>query len=244
MATVLQEYSKNVKLCGTDFTVEWLLDSLGKNDEKFIKNFSNRKVINVKARDINGGKGMFSIVLKCELFFEDSKNENDIYTTILKIPSTDVWQAIRGDEKVEDMTLAGNPLIEKIVSMHKTECSFYDLIGKHVSEILPRVFKTQEWIPGKHQGCLHMEDLSKRGRNLDYYNSLSHGQLKNIIQRLAYLHQNVMCLDESKWKGKFLSQKRLFIEMMTTIGDYSQRFIEMSKKTSKLDENTVVVRVL
>uniref|UniRef100_A0A914YR55 CHK kinase-like domain-containing protein n=1 Tax=Panagrolaimus superbus TaxID=310955 RepID=A0A914YR55_9BILA len=180
---------------------------------------------------------MFSIVLKCVLSFEDSKDEDDVYTTIVKIPGTDAWEmALQGKEKIEDLNFAGTPLVESIVSMHKTECDFYDIIGKHVSEILPRVFQTQEWKIGEHQGCLHMEDLSKSGKNLDFYNSLSHGQLKNIVQRLAYLHKNIICLDEKIWKGKFLKQKRIFIGILPTVKQFSLKFLEMSKKTTVLQE--------
>uniref|UniRef100_A0AC34FNB7 CHK kinase-like domain-containing protein n=1 Tax=Panagrolaimus sp. ES5 TaxID=591445 RepID=A0AC34FNB7_9BILA len=237
LVSVLPEFSKKEKLCDSDFTIEWLLDSLIKNDKEFTKEHGHRKISNVSARDISGGKGMFSIVLKCKLSFEDSKDENDIYTTILKIPATDAWEmASQGKQKIEDISFAGKPLAEGIVDMHKTECDFYDIIGKHVSEILPRVFKTQEWKIGEHQGCLHMEDLSKSGKNLDFYNSLSHGQLKNIVQRLAYFHKNIIFLDEKIWKGKFLSQKRAFIEVMPTVTEFSLKFLEMSKKTTALQE--------
>uniref|UniRef100_A0A914R379 Uncharacterized protein n=1 Tax=Panagrolaimus davidi TaxID=227884 RepID=A0A914R379_9BILA len=183
LATVLPEVGGKQKLCDSDFTIEWLLDSLIKNDEKFAKGHGHRKISNVSARDISGGKGMFSIVLKCEISFQDSKDEKDIYTTIVKIPGTDAWEmASGGKKKIDDMIFAGKNLIDGIVGMHKTECDFYEIIGQHVSEIIPRVFQAQEWKIGKHQGCLHMEDLSKTGKNLDFYHSLSHGQLKNIVK--------------------------------------------------------------
>lgn len=41
---------------------------------------------------------MFSIVLRCDLSFEDSKDDNDIYTTILKIPGTYVFDELRQKE--------------------------------------------------------------------------------------------------------------------------------------------------
>lgn len=126
--------------------------------------------------------------------------------------------------------------------MHQTECDFYEIIGPHIPEILPLVFQTQPWRIGSHQGCLHMEDLSKRGKNLDYYNSLSHGQLKNIIKHIAFFHKTVMCLDEKSWKGKFLDQKFVFLGIAPTIKEYSQKFIDMAKKTSKLEDEFTVVQ--
>ena len=55
------------------------------------------------ARDVSEGKGMFSVVLKCELTFEDSINESDVYTTIIKIPSTGKWESLGEGKKLEDM---------------------------------------------------------------------------------------------------------------------------------------------
>uniref|UniRef100_A0AC35G4I2 CHK kinase-like domain-containing protein n=1 Tax=Panagrolaimus sp. PS1159 TaxID=55785 RepID=A0AC35G4I2_9BILA len=236
-ATVLPKVDGKQKLCDSDFTIEWLLNSLIKNDKKFAKGHGHRKVSNVSARDISGGKGMFSIVLKCEISFQDSKDEKDIYTTIVKIPGTDAWEMASGGKKnIDDMIFAGKNLVEGIVEMHKTECDFYEIIGQHVSEIIPRVFQAQEWKIGKHQGCLHMEDLSKTGKNLDFYHSLSHGQLKNIVKSLAYFHKNIICLNENNWKGKFLSQKRVFIEIIPMLKDFSLKFLEMAKKTTALQE--------
>ena len=49
---------------------------------------------------------MFSIVLKCELSFEDSKNETDIYTTVIKVPGSYVFDQLKenGDLDLPDVS--------------------------------------------------------------------------------------------------------------------------------------------
>lgn len=128
----------------------------------------------------------------------------------------------------------GMNLIEFIIKMHGTECAFYESIAEHIPQMVPRVFATEEWKFGKRHGCLHMEDLSKNGKNLDFYNSLSHGQLKNIVKHIAFFHKTVMCLDEQSWKGKFLDMKLVFVNVgAPRIRGLSAGFLELAKKNSK-----------
>uniref|UniRef100_A0AC35G3M9 CHK kinase-like domain-containing protein n=1 Tax=Panagrolaimus sp. PS1159 TaxID=55785 RepID=A0AC35G3M9_9BILA len=209
------------KLCDTEFTIGWLLDSLGTNDEKFAKSHGHRKISNVSARDISGGKGMFSIVLKCEISFQDSKDEKDIYTTIVKIPGSYVFDEMN-EKGGEDAPKAENL---NIPEMHTTEVNFYNIFKNKIPKILPTVYFTQLWIPGKHQGCLHMEDLSKRGAGLNFYDCLNHAQIKSIIRGMAYFHKELLCCDEKSWRGKF----PIKIEMYENL----DRFVEMFSKTFK-----------
>ena len=42
---------------------------------------------------------MFSIVLKCVVTFENSKNPNDLYTTIVKIPGHFVFDELNAKDE-------------------------------------------------------------------------------------------------------------------------------------------------
>ena len=91
--------SENDKIVESDFTIGWVLDSLMENDKVFNDKFGDGKHVLKKfeAKDISGGKGMFSIVIKIWLHIEDEKNNEQVYTTILKIPSVDNWKSIGKD---------------------------------------------------------------------------------------------------------------------------------------------------
>ena len=111
--------------------------------------------------------------------------------------------------------------------MHDTECEFYSHIAPLISDYVPRVHTTQKWIKSVHQGCLHMEDLSLRGKNMDFFNSLSIPQFKSVIDALAFFHSKILKLDESQWRGKFVSQRNIFPEMAPLIKELSPKFLKM-----------------
>lgn len=71
---------------GHSFTFEWLLESLRSNDTVYQRKHGCRSVKAVTIKDISGGKGFASNVLRCVLTFVDSVNDSDSYSTILKIP--------------------------------------------------------------------------------------------------------------------------------------------------------------
>ena len=75
-------------ICGHNFTIGWLLNSLRENDEEFKVKHGNRAVKDVTAHDVSDGKGFASHVLRCTISFVDSTDadEADVYRTILKIP--------------------------------------------------------------------------------------------------------------------------------------------------------------
>ncbi|KAE9548005.1 hypothetical protein FO519_008786 [Halicephalobus sp. NKZ332] len=219
------------KICGFDFTLKWLLDSLTKNDELF-KKFPEDKILKrLEARDVSGGKGMFSTVLKVELFFVNKEKEDEkVYTTILKIPGVESFEAITEDGKdVEELKFGGSSLTQSIIQMHDTECDFYSLVAPLIPNFVPRVHCTQRWIRDIHQGCLHMEDLSIRGKNMDYFNTLTVPQFKNVVDALAFFHSRIMNLEESRWRGKFVSQRNIFSDMISLVRDMSPKFLKITK---------------
>lgn len=113
--------------------------------------------------------------------------------------------------------------------MHATEVKFYNIFKNKLPEILPKVYFTQLWVPTEHQGCLHMEDLSKRGTSLNYYDCLNHGQIRSIIRGLAYFHKEVMCCDKAEWEGKFPVREEFIDKMDKAFVDFTNMFMSYVK---------------
>uniref|UniRef100_A0AC35F3Q1 CHK kinase-like domain-containing protein n=1 Tax=Panagrolaimus sp. PS1159 TaxID=55785 RepID=A0AC35F3Q1_9BILA len=67
---------------------------------------------------------------------------------------------------------------------------------------LPKIYKTVEWIIGKQEGCIHMEDLSIKGKCLSHFQSINLTQVKCFIRHLAHWHKNI--LSTENWRGKYL----------------------------------------
>lgn len=78
----------------TDLTVAWLIESLRKSDKVFAAKYGNRVPKTVSCHDVSDGKGLFSVVLKVKLEFE-----NSVYFTIVKIPGTYVFDKMIAEGK-------------------------------------------------------------------------------------------------------------------------------------------------
>ncbi|KAE9555222.1 hypothetical protein FO519_001572 [Halicephalobus sp. NKZ332] len=204
---VADSVSLTENLGGFEFTVYWLLDSLAKNDEVFQKNFAEKTIAKIRANDISANKGFFSSVLKIELIFHDKTR----YTTILKVPGTKSSNEIKTTDEVKKFTLEENSLADSLIIMHDTECEFYETVAHLIPQIVPKVHKSKRWIKGVHLGCLHMENLSVRGKNFSYFDALTAPQFKNVINWLAYFHSKL--LTTNTWQGKFTKQQKIFSEM-------------------------------
>uniref|UniRef100_A0AC34R3C6 Bet v I/Major latex protein domain-containing protein n=1 Tax=Panagrolaimus sp. JU765 TaxID=591449 RepID=A0AC34R3C6_9BILA len=103
MVVVCPSIEIREQICGHEFTVEWLLKSLEENDDNFRENHGSKVIRKLEAKDISGGKGMFSIVLKVDLHLEED-GQTTVYTTILKIPGTNSWEKVAEEgADVEEM---------------------------------------------------------------------------------------------------------------------------------------------
>ena len=121
-----------------------------------------------------------------------------------------------------------------MIPMHNNECLFYSVVAPWIPEILPRVFETREWKFYENQiGYLHMEDLSTRGKNLDYYNCLSHSQVKNVVRHLAHFHKVILTTDEKLWKGKFTRNKNLMSGLTSTFKNAYEKYKTSCKRPGK-----------
>uniref|UniRef100_A0A914Y320 CHK kinase-like domain-containing protein n=1 Tax=Panagrolaimus superbus TaxID=310955 RepID=A0A914Y320_9BILA len=151
--------------------------------------------------DVSEGKGFLSVVLRITLTFIDSKNLEDVYTTILKIPGIENYHQIF--DKSEGFEIKYETVM-KICELHNTECGFYADIAPILSIPLPKVFSTKIWNLGKNEGCVHMEDLKDLGKVINYYDSASVEQVKNVIKHLALMHKQILTDKNQIWKGKYL----------------------------------------
>uniref|UniRef100_A0A914YCP2 CHK kinase-like domain-containing protein n=1 Tax=Panagrolaimus superbus TaxID=310955 RepID=A0A914YCP2_9BILA len=219
---------------GHSFNIGWLLKSLRENDLAYKKLHGNRGVKNVTASNVSAGKGFLSTVLRCTVTFVDTL---DIYTTILKIPVMEIFP--KGDN--EKLKLS-------FIDCHKSECDFYNKLAPILDIPVPKVYKTVEWILDKQEGCVHMEDLTLRGKCLVFYENINLTQVKCMIRHLAHMHKNVFSADPNIWKGEYLKRsKGLFdaLDMFNASVDgflekcnHKQDFLPMITKYHKLCRNT------
>ena len=114
-------------------------------------------------------------------------------------------------------------MLDTIVEMHDVECQFYEIVGSLIPDILPKVHRLVRWEPEKHQGCLFMEDLSIRGKIMDYHYGMDIAHLKDVVQWLAFFHAKQLS-DESFWRNKFTSQQKVFSELVPAMFDGNKEF--------------------
>lgn len=100
--TLDPKISENDKVFNSDFTIGWLLDSLIEKDKIFKEKFGDKKCVlkRFEDKDISGGKGLFSTVIKVWLHIENQEGKEQIYTTILKIPCADDWKNLSNGESM------------------------------------------------------------------------------------------------------------------------------------------------
>ncbi|KAE9548588.1 hypothetical protein FO519_008198 [Halicephalobus sp. NKZ332] len=215
------------KLCGKSFTAGWLLESLRTNDEEFKRLHGNRKVKNIEAVDISGGKGFISIVMRCTVHFENPKDEEDIYTTVVKVPGTESIDEVIN--KVEAKFDLEDKFIDNLVKFHKFECDFYMKLAPKLEIPIPKVHKTMPWIYQKADGCLHMEDLTTKGKSLTFFETMTIPQIRAVVRHLAHMHKQFLTMDESEWRGSFLENQKAFTEGNDQFVNFFEPFLKMTK---------------
>lgn len=184
-------------------------------------------VFQVTSFDISAGKGFISTILKCTVIFEDPTEEEESYSTILKITGFDSLS-----KNIPDGSnlIEAEVVEEKVVLYHRFECEFYDDICPFLTNLpIPKVFKTAKWIPNQQEGCIHMEDLSPIGNVPDFFSSLNLAQVKDIVKNLAKMHKQLWTMDQGVWKGRFLETQMNFAEILDGIGKSITIMEEMAK---------------
>uniref|UniRef100_A0AC35FCD1 Uncharacterized protein n=1 Tax=Panagrolaimus sp. PS1159 TaxID=55785 RepID=A0AC35FCD1_9BILA len=218
---------------GTSFTVEWLLDSLRKNDKIYQKLHGDKAVKEVTAFDVSGGKGFVSRVLRCTVKFVDSTSEKDVYHTILKIPSMECMKEAKEkcDFDIDNYEKANNKNTYIILAeFHKLECDFYNNITKILDVPCPKVFKTRELILKKEEGVIHMEDLTLRGKVLMFFENINLTQVKCVIRHLAHMHKNILSINPEIWHGKYLNAQEASADFAQLLAPMEPTFLKKSKR--------------
>uniref|UniRef100_A0AC34FWG5 Uncharacterized protein n=1 Tax=Panagrolaimus sp. ES5 TaxID=591445 RepID=A0AC34FWG5_9BILA len=235
-STAAEVVEPKKQIYGKIFTVEWLLNSLKKNDKIYQQLHSDKIVKDVTFYDVSGGKGFLSAILRCTVHFA---NTNDVYSTILKIPGL---EAIKKASKTLEMNKkdsseakeSGNKKYEAIEDSHKFECDFYNNLAPLLDIPCPKVYQTLDFKVGEKEGVIHMEDLTLRGKTITYFENINLTQIKCVIQHLAHMHYRVLkCIDQNEWRGKYLKKQ----EAMETITKNFDLMFKPLLKSSQREGN-------
>uniref|UniRef100_A0AC34QCN9 CHK kinase-like domain-containing protein n=2 Tax=Panagrolaimus sp. JU765 TaxID=591449 RepID=A0AC34QCN9_9BILA len=200
--TTIDSFDEN-KIVVNHFTAGFILNNLKENDEEFNKKCGNRIVKDVISQNVSKNKGFASAVIQCKIIFVDSKTDDDVYTTILKIPGVEEFKKAFGETLDYD-----EKIYEKFLQVHESECDFYELLAKYVDIPVPKMYKTLPWTPGKEDGVIQMEDLSSKASVMLGQFNLT--QVKCIVRHIAHMHRKILCLDEKLWKGKFIKNQTIY----------------------------------
>uniref|UniRef100_A0A914R006 CHK kinase-like domain-containing protein n=1 Tax=Panagrolaimus davidi TaxID=227884 RepID=A0A914R006_9BILA len=216
-------------ISGHSFTIGWLLDSLRKNDKIYQSLHGKRPVKTVSAKDVSSGKGFFSAIHRCIITFIDSVDDSDNYSTIPKIPGFTSFQEAQSQSDIPK-ELLDKSIKEKCENMHKFECCFYNEISEILDAPVPKVYKTVEWIlEAKQEGCIHMEDLTLRGKSISFFDNINLSQIKYFIQILARMHKNILSADPKSWKGKFINGQNCYIDFFEMYESGYDTFLKKNK---------------
>uniref|UniRef100_A0AC34R7B9 CHK kinase-like domain-containing protein n=1 Tax=Panagrolaimus sp. JU765 TaxID=591449 RepID=A0AC34R7B9_9BILA len=216
------------KLENSSFTNGFLIESLRTNDQDFIEKYGKQPVEFVEASDISKGKGFASIVVKCTVHFVDSTVEP--YTTIIKIPGTQSF-----DEAFGHQVTVQDDFGVKLAKAHNVECQFYEHFAPKLPGVpLPKVHKTLPWIPGKQQGLIHMEDLSKSGRTTALLESMTMAQLETIVHDLAHFHKECLTMDKNIECDYKINASELTDDLVNMIEPTLDKFVELSGNDSEI----------
>uniref|UniRef100_A0A914Y323 Uncharacterized protein n=1 Tax=Panagrolaimus superbus TaxID=310955 RepID=A0A914Y323_9BILA len=93
-----------------------------------------------------------------------------------------------------------------LAKVHEFECGFYNVLTNVIDIPVPKAYKTIEWILNEQDGCIHMEDLTSKGKTISYFDNVNLTQIKCFIRHLAHWHKNILCSDPGLWRGKFISK--------------------------------------
>ena len=184
------------------------------------------------AKNISEGQGFISYVYRCQIIFADSTDDSDSYMTILKVPTFKILE-----EAHEELTPEYQ---EGLRDIHNIECEFYNQFAKIVDIPLPKVFKTVDWVQGREDGGIHMEDLTRRGKCITHFEGVNLAQVKAVIRYLARMHKNILSEDTLDWKGKYLKNATLFGDFVQSSDQFVDGFLEQCKRkgmTLKFSEN-------
>uniref|UniRef100_A0AC34R361 CHK kinase-like domain-containing protein n=1 Tax=Panagrolaimus sp. JU765 TaxID=591449 RepID=A0AC34R361_9BILA len=217
------ELLKN-KIGNTNFTVEFVLDCLKKNDKNFQEKFDYEKLKNVKIKKIGVGEGFLSHVYRCTFCFIDCTEE---FAVILKVPTSeylDVFECSLDDDFY--------------ARLHQCECDFYNDIAPLLDIAIPKVYDTYPVVKNKHEGYILMDYVEGAVQKIS--SNMNLNQIKLIVQQLAKFHARILLADEKIWKGRFIENQYIIGFLSKVVEKYFVTFFagkDNLTKYSKLVKN-------
>ncbi|KAE9546297.1 hypothetical protein FO519_010491, partial [Halicephalobus sp. NKZ332] len=129
-----------------------------------------------------------------------------------------------------DKLLDVDKMAFKMTVFHEFECYFYNNLAPVLEIPTPKVFETVSWILKKQEGCLHMEDLSRRAKVLTFFDSFNMTQLKNITKNIVHMHKQILTLEKEKWEGKYLENQLCFLALAPMYNKAIEDFKKLTKE--------------
>uniref|UniRef100_A0AC34G7X4 CHK kinase-like domain-containing protein n=1 Tax=Panagrolaimus sp. ES5 TaxID=591445 RepID=A0AC34G7X4_9BILA len=124
-------------------------------------------------------------------------------------------------------------MMESLNDIHLFECDFYNNLAPIFDVPVPKVFKTLEWIERKQNGCIHMEDLTNRGKVISFFEDINLTQVKIFIQHLAHMHKNILSVDKRLWQGKYLKNQDIPTKFIDMVKPMVEPFLKTCKREDK-----------
>ncbi|TKR67176.1 hypothetical protein L596_023367 [Steinernema carpocapsae] len=186
------------KIADSPFTIEWLLNILETNDDKFQLLTKTSKVSKVTGIDLSQGKGFISKVYKVTIEFED---RNEKHVVCLKVPGTESLNEAmeKAELNMEETSFKDAQAAE----LHNRECDFYEKFAPQLDVPLPKIFKAIKWIVGEQQGAILMESFFGAASNQPLPTSATPQQCYAIAKQMATWHSYILCLPKEEWFGKY-----------------------------------------
>uniref|UniRef100_A0AC34GHB5 CHK kinase-like domain-containing protein n=1 Tax=Panagrolaimus sp. ES5 TaxID=591445 RepID=A0AC34GHB5_9BILA len=79
-----------------------------------------------------------------------------------------------------------------------------------------------------------MEDLTKRGKTLGYFDNVNLAQIKCFVRHLARMHKNILSIDPTIWRGKFLKGQMALVNFIGAFHAASGPFVEKCNRKDEL----------
>uniref|UniRef100_A0A914YH14 CHK kinase-like domain-containing protein n=1 Tax=Panagrolaimus superbus TaxID=310955 RepID=A0A914YH14_9BILA len=108
---------------------------------------------------------------------------------------------------------------------------------------MPKIYATKEWIVGKEQGYILMDDLSEEGIVLSKYDSVSPGQIKAVVKEIAHIHAEYIKAGKGdKWKNVFGKNQEVWAGMTDEFLQLIPAFIDLVSNKEKVakDLNKII----
>uniref|UniRef100_A0A914WAN8 CHK kinase-like domain-containing protein n=1 Tax=Plectus sambesii TaxID=2011161 RepID=A0A914WAN8_9BILA len=204
------------RLCDTDITLEWLVQTL---EVALNETASTPSYI---AERIGKGYGFMSDVLRVTFSWE---SETFPSTVVLKI--TSIAKAVERAAElagVEELSEDDRISTERLIAAnHRRECVTYEWLAKQDINIpIPLIYFTRPHTENE-VGVVVMEDFHDRGDHPDYVQGLTLKQLERILTALAAVHAKSLQNDD--WQSLLATMTKARFETAAERFDQTKEYL-------------------